>query len=155
MPFKNLFSLSISANLVFSWLLLLVLYIKKHIFCCAYMLFMFIDILNFSSSFLSFLLSLKWICVCLILFYRPALLAAAENFTVLIKNNIRFPTFNYTRWVHLPRNPHTRFRNAKFFKVHKLELFTKCRILCYCVVNISGGTFSQRWAPPTWRAVTE
>uniref|UniRef100_A0A667YFC9 P2X purinoceptor n=1 Tax=Myripristis murdjan TaxID=586833 RepID=A0A667YFC9_9TELE len=26
---------------------------------------------------------------------RPALLAAAENFTVLIKNNIRFPAFNY------------------------------------------------------------
>ncbi|XP_028285034.1 P2X purinoceptor 7 [Parambassis ranga] len=28
---------------------------------------------------------------------RPALLAAAENFTVLIKNNIRFPAFNYIR----------------------------------------------------------
>uniref|UniRef100_A0AAQ5ZM42 Uncharacterized protein n=1 Tax=Amphiprion ocellaris TaxID=80972 RepID=A0AAQ5ZM42_AMPOC len=26
---------------------------------------------------------------------RPALLAAAENFTVLIKNNIRFPAFNF------------------------------------------------------------
>ncbi|XP_055023994.1 P2X purinoceptor 7 [Misgurnus anguillicaudatus] len=28
---------------------------------------------------------------------RPALLASAENFTVLIKNNIRFPAFNYIR----------------------------------------------------------
>ncbi|KAG7258772.1 hypothetical protein CRUP_008532, partial [Coryphaenoides rupestris] len=28
---------------------------------------------------------------------RPALLAAAENFTVLIKNNIRFPAFNYVK----------------------------------------------------------
>ncbi|XP_029999030.1 P2X purinoceptor 4-like [Sphaeramia orbicularis] len=28
---------------------------------------------------------------------RPALLAAAENFTILIKNNIRFPAFNYIR----------------------------------------------------------
>uniref|UniRef100_A0A8C1LHJ6 P2X purinoceptor n=1 Tax=Cyprinus carpio TaxID=7962 RepID=A0A8C1LHJ6_CYPCA len=28
---------------------------------------------------------------------RPALLASAENFTVMIKNNIRFPAFNYIR----------------------------------------------------------
>ncbi|CAL9707712.1 unnamed protein product [Knipowitschia caucasica] len=33
---------------------------------------------------------------------RPALLAAAENFTVLIKNNIRFPAFNYIRRNILP-----------------------------------------------------
>lgn len=33
---------------------------------------------------------------------RPALLAAAENFTVLIKNNIRFPSFNYIRRNILP-----------------------------------------------------
>uniref|UniRef100_A0A672J039 P2X purinoceptor n=1 Tax=Salarias fasciatus TaxID=181472 RepID=A0A672J039_SALFA len=33
---------------------------------------------------------------------RPALLAAAENFTVLIKNNIRFPAFNFTRRNILP-----------------------------------------------------
>uniref|UniRef100_A0A672FH28 P2X purinoceptor n=1 Tax=Salarias fasciatus TaxID=181472 RepID=A0A672FH28_SALFA len=32
----------------------------------------------------------------------PALLAAAENFTVLIKNNIRFPAFNFTRRNILP-----------------------------------------------------
>ena len=32
---------------------------------------------------------------------RPALLAAAENFTVLIKNNIRFPAFNYVRYGHV------------------------------------------------------
>ncbi|CAL8344319.1 unnamed protein product [Lota lota] len=34
---------------------------------------------------------------------RPALLAAAENFTVLIKNNIRFPAFNYVRRNILPQ----------------------------------------------------
>uniref|UniRef100_A0A4W4FI29 P2X purinoceptor n=1 Tax=Electrophorus electricus TaxID=8005 RepID=A0A4W4FI29_ELEEL len=33
---------------------------------------------------------------------RPALLASAENFTVLIKNNIRFPAFNYIRRNILP-----------------------------------------------------
>ncbi|KAF1389627.1 hypothetical protein PFLUV_G00075430 [Perca fluviatilis] len=33
---------------------------------------------------------------------RPALLAAAENFTVLIKNNIRFPAFNFIRRNILP-----------------------------------------------------
>uniref|UniRef100_A0A8C6SL95 P2X purinoceptor n=1 Tax=Neogobius melanostomus TaxID=47308 RepID=A0A8C6SL95_9GOBI len=33
---------------------------------------------------------------------RPALLATAENFTVLIKNNIRFPAFNYIRRNILP-----------------------------------------------------
>ncbi|GAA6223747.1 P2X purinoceptor 4-like [Lates japonicus] len=33
---------------------------------------------------------------------RPALLAAAENFTVLIKNNVRFPAFNYFRRNILP-----------------------------------------------------
>ncbi|XP_072288792.1 P2X purinoceptor 7 [Eucyclogobius newberryi] len=33
---------------------------------------------------------------------RPALFAAAENFTVLIKNNIRFPAFNYIRRNILP-----------------------------------------------------
>ncbi|XP_033474668.1 P2X purinoceptor 7 isoform X2 [Epinephelus lanceolatus] len=34
---------------------------------------------------------------------RPALLAAAENFTVLIKNNIRFPAFNYIQRNILPQ----------------------------------------------------
>ncbi|CAL8247820.1 unnamed protein product [Merluccius merluccius] len=34
---------------------------------------------------------------------RPALLTAAENFTVLIKNNIRFPAFNYVRRNILPK----------------------------------------------------
>ncbi|KAJ8379534.1 hypothetical protein SKAU_G00003120 [Synaphobranchus kaupii] len=33
---------------------------------------------------------------------RPALLASAENFTVLIKNNIRFPAFSYIRRNILP-----------------------------------------------------
>ncbi|CAG09653.1 unnamed protein product [Tetraodon nigroviridis] len=49
---------------------------------------------------------------------RPALLAAAENFTVLIKNNIRFPTFNYTRRVRPPSHPHT--GKTRFFKVPQL-----------------------------------
>ncbi|KTF93906.1 hypothetical protein cypCar_00001877 [Cyprinus carpio] len=35
-------------------------------------------------------------------FPRPALLASAENFTVMIKNNIRFPAFNYIRRNILP-----------------------------------------------------
>uniref|UniRef100_A0A1A8GTS1 P2X purinoceptor n=1 Tax=Nothobranchius korthausae TaxID=1143690 RepID=A0A1A8GTS1_9TELE len=34
---------------------------------------------------------------------RPALLAAAENFTVLIKNNIRFPAFSFIRRNILPQ----------------------------------------------------
>ncbi|XP_069580288.1 P2X purinoceptor 7 [Brachyistius frenatus] len=34
---------------------------------------------------------------------RPALLAAAENFTVLIKNNIKFPAFNFIRRNILPQ----------------------------------------------------
>ncbi|KAM9392367.1 P2X purinoceptor 7 isoform 2-T2 [Pholidichthys leucotaenia] len=34
---------------------------------------------------------------------RPAVLAAAENFTVLIKNNIRFPAFNFIRRNILPQ----------------------------------------------------
>ncbi|XP_070760675.1 P2X purinoceptor 7 [Enoplosus armatus] len=34
---------------------------------------------------------------------RPALLAAAENFTVLVKNNIRFPAFNFIRRNILPQ----------------------------------------------------
>ncbi|KAM9743487.1 P2X purinoceptor 7 isoform 1-T1 [Menidia menidia] len=34
---------------------------------------------------------------------RPALLGAAENFTVLIKNNIRFPAFNFIRRNILPQ----------------------------------------------------
>ncbi|KAM3611294.1 uncharacterized protein V6R79_016168 [Siganus canaliculatus] len=34
---------------------------------------------------------------------RPALLLAAENFTVLIKNNIRFPAFNFIRRNILPQ----------------------------------------------------
>ncbi|XP_062237342.1 P2X purinoceptor 7 isoform X1 [Platichthys flesus] len=34
---------------------------------------------------------------------KPALLAAAENFTVLVKNNIRFPAFNFIRRNILPK----------------------------------------------------
>lgn len=35
---------------------------------------------------------IMYVCAC-----RPALLASAEKFTVLIKNNIRFPAFNFIR----------------------------------------------------------
>uniref|UniRef100_A0AAX7VVE1 P2X purinoceptor n=1 Tax=Astatotilapia calliptera TaxID=8154 RepID=A0AAX7VVE1_ASTCA len=42
---------------------------------------------------------------------RPALLAAAENFTVLIKNNIRFPAFNYIRNI-LPEMNDAYLRNC-------------------------------------------
>uniref|UniRef100_H3DH48 P2X purinoceptor n=1 Tax=Tetraodon nigroviridis TaxID=99883 RepID=H3DH48_TETNG len=44
---------------------------------------------------------------------RPALLAAAENFTVLIKNNIRFPTFNYTRRNILPEMSATYLKSCQ------------------------------------------
>lgn len=43
---------------------------------------------------------------------RPALLAAAENFTVLIKNNIRFPAFNYIRRNILPNMDATYLRSC-------------------------------------------
>ncbi|XP_005730640.1 P2X purinoceptor 7 isoform X1 [Pundamilia nyererei] len=43
---------------------------------------------------------------------RPALLAAAENFTVLIKNNIRFPAFNYIRRNILPEMNDAYLRNC-------------------------------------------
>ncbi|XP_074527411.1 P2X purinoceptor 7 [Halichoeres trimaculatus] len=43
---------------------------------------------------------------------RPALLAAAENFTVLIKNNIRFPAFNFIRRNILPHMSATYLRNC-------------------------------------------
>ncbi|TNM90076.1 hypothetical protein fugu_004310 [Takifugu bimaculatus] len=43
---------------------------------------------------------------------RPALLTAAENFTVLIKNNIRFPAFNYTRRNILPKMSDTYLKNC-------------------------------------------
>ncbi|XP_053181430.1 LOW QUALITY PROTEIN: P2X purinoceptor 4-like [Scomber japonicus] len=45
---------------------------------------------------------------------RPALLAAAaENFTVLIKNNIRFPAFNYIRRNILPQMNDAYLRNCQ------------------------------------------
>ncbi|XP_006797812.1 P2X purinoceptor 7 [Neolamprologus brichardi] len=43
---------------------------------------------------------------------RPALLAAAENFTVLVKNNIRFPAFNYIRRNILPEMNDAYLRNC-------------------------------------------
>uniref|UniRef100_A0A8C4EY35 P2X purinoceptor n=1 Tax=Dicentrarchus labrax TaxID=13489 RepID=A0A8C4EY35_DICLA len=44
---------------------------------------------------------------------RPALLAAAENFTVLIKNNIRFPAFNFIRRNILPEMNDTYLRSCQ------------------------------------------
>ncbi|KAF7665986.1 hypothetical protein LDENG_00124000 [Lucifuga dentata] len=44
---------------------------------------------------------------------RPALLAAAENFTVLIKNNIRFPAFNFIRRNILPDMNDTYLRSCQ------------------------------------------
>ncbi|XP_071339948.1 P2X purinoceptor 7 isoform X2 [Trachinotus anak] len=43
---------------------------------------------------------------------RPALLEAAENFTVLIKNNIRFPAFNFFRRNILPNMNDTYLRRC-------------------------------------------
>ncbi|XP_057213153.1 P2X purinoceptor 7 [Triplophysa rosa] len=45
---------------------------------------------------------------------RPALLASAENFTVLIKNNIRFPAFNYIRRNILPEMKDTDLKGCIF-----------------------------------------
>ncbi|XP_076127023.1 P2X purinoceptor 4-like isoform X2 [Alosa pseudoharengus] len=45
---------------------------------------------------------------------RPALLASAENFTVLIKNNIRFPAFNYIRRNILPEMTDTYLKKCIF-----------------------------------------
>ncbi|KAM9857917.1 P2X purinoceptor 7 [Aulostomus maculatus] len=44
---------------------------------------------------------------------RPALLPAAENFTVLIKNNIRFPAFNFIRRNILPEMNDAYLRNCQ------------------------------------------
>ncbi|KAJ0068122.1 hypothetical protein NL108_016280 [Boleophthalmus pectinirostris] len=44
---------------------------------------------------------------------RPALFVAAENFTVLIKNNIRFPAFNYIRRNILPWMSESYLKNCE------------------------------------------
>ncbi|CAB1414184.1 unnamed protein product [Pleuronectes platessa] len=44
---------------------------------------------------------------------RPALLAAAENFTVMVKNNIRFPAFNFIRRNILPQMNHAYLRSCQ------------------------------------------
>ncbi|XP_036383179.1 P2X purinoceptor 7 [Megalops cyprinoides] len=46
--------------------------------------------------------------------HRPALLASAENFTVLIKNNIRFPAFGYIRRNILPEMTDTYLKRCTF-----------------------------------------
>ncbi|KAK6313008.1 hypothetical protein J4Q44_G00163550 [Coregonus suidteri] len=45
---------------------------------------------------------------------RPALLASAENFTVLIKNNIRFPNFNFIRRNILPEMTDSHLKHCQF-----------------------------------------
>ncbi|KAK7146172.1 hypothetical protein R3I93_013804 [Phoxinus phoxinus] len=45
---------------------------------------------------------------------RPAVLASAENFTVLIKNNIRFPAFNYIRRNILPEMKDTDLKGCTY-----------------------------------------
>ncbi|XP_062310131.1 P2X purinoceptor 7 [Osmerus eperlanus] len=47
---------------------------------------------------------------------RPALLASAENFTVLIKNDIRFPAFNFIRRNILPWMDSTYLKGCRFNK---------------------------------------
>ncbi|XP_052460046.1 P2X purinoceptor 4 [Carassius gibelio] len=49
---------------------------------------------------------------------RPALLASAENFTVMIKNNIRFPAFNYIRRNILPEMKDTDLKGC-IYNRHK------------------------------------
>ncbi|XP_051951068.1 P2X purinoceptor 7 isoform X1 [Xyrauchen texanus] len=45
---------------------------------------------------------------------RPALLLSAENFTVMIKNNIRFPAFNYIRRNILPEMKDTELKGCLY-----------------------------------------
>uniref|UniRef100_A0A8C7U8G1 P2X purinoceptor n=1 Tax=Oncorhynchus mykiss TaxID=8022 RepID=A0A8C7U8G1_ONCMY len=45
---------------------------------------------------------------------KPALLASAENFTVLIKNNIRFPNFNFMRRNILPEMTESYLKRCQF-----------------------------------------
>uniref|UniRef100_A0A8C8CWJ7 P2X purinoceptor n=1 Tax=Oncorhynchus tshawytscha TaxID=74940 RepID=A0A8C8CWJ7_ONCTS len=45
---------------------------------------------------------------------KPALLASAENFTVLIKNNIRFPNFNFIRRNILPEMTDSYLKHCQF-----------------------------------------
>ncbi|XP_063171707.1 P2X purinoceptor 7 [Candoia aspera] len=48
---------------------------------------------------------------------RPAILKSAENFTVLIKNNVHFPKFNYTT-----RNVSPEFNTSCIYSKHKASL---------------------------------
>ncbi|XP_042276749.1 P2X purinoceptor 7 [Thunnus maccoyii] len=69
---------------------------------------------------------------------RPALLAAAENFTVLIKNNIRFPAFNYIRRNILPE------MNGAYLKSCKRENDSLCPIFKLGdIVREAGEKFSE------------
>ncbi|XP_028681326.2 P2X purinoceptor 7 isoform X2 [Erpetoichthys calabaricus] len=47
---------------------------------------------------------------------KPALFASAENFTVLIKNSIAFPNFNYTRRNILPEMNASSLKNCRYNK---------------------------------------
>ncbi|KAM6965376.1 P2X purinoceptor 7 [Aplochiton taeniatus] len=69
---------------------------------------------------------------------KPALLAAAENFTVLIKNNIRFPAFNFITRNILPE------MNDTFLKTCQKKKYTLCPIFRLGdIVRESRETFSE------------
>uniref|UniRef100_A0A8D3C726 P2X purinoceptor n=1 Tax=Scophthalmus maximus TaxID=52904 RepID=A0A8D3C726_SCOMX len=69
---------------------------------------------------------------------RPALLEAAENFTVLIKNNIRFPAFNFIRRNILPE------MNAAYLSSCQRGTDSLCPIFRLGdVVKEAGETFSD------------
>ncbi|XP_049619162.1 P2X purinoceptor 4a isoform X2 [Syngnathus scovelli] len=68
---------------------------------------------------------------------RPALLASAEKFTVLIKNNIRFPAFNFIRRNILPE------MNASYLRGCQRANHSLCPIFTLGdIVNRAGENFS-------------
>lgn len=70
---------------------------------------------------------------------RSAILAAAENFTVLIKNSIMYPKFNFHRSVSQC--------------AHDAEVLSRVHIHLLPIVVSSGGTYSLTSGPRTSRAV--
>lgn len=76
---------------------------------------------------------------CFVACCRPALLAAAENFTVLIKNNIRFPAFNFTRWGYFAIDA-----NKPLISCCRQFLYYCCSRSILCPnVDASAGTLSR------------
>uniref|UniRef100_A0A3Q2Z1Y8 P2X purinoceptor n=1 Tax=Hippocampus comes TaxID=109280 RepID=A0A3Q2Z1Y8_HIPCM len=68
---------------------------------------------------------------------RPALLASAEKFTVLIKNNIRFPAFNFIRRNILPEMTESYLRKCQHANDSLCPIF-----MLGDVVNRAGENFS-------------